>query len=333
MHFKKILFSLLSAPYLLQMAAADDVLTHFFTREPPEQISPWFTGPLLAPSVHTIPMGHVNIEPYLFFWTFTGDYNNHWRSQSADHNFYSLQLELPIWVGITPWLDFTVTPQVFYQFTQDEQSTEFADLPFGIDIQLLNESNTGWQPAIKLAFKAVVPTGKYRNLNPRKLGTDAAGGGNWVPTAVLSFGRILPVGDKNFVSPRLAFSYAVPTPLHVHNSNVYGGTSGTKGTVYPGNIFSFDFGLEYNLTQNWVLANDFYYQHNNKNRFSGNTGFLEPGVPAVMTRPSSDQFSLAPAIEYNWSNNVGMIGGVWFTFAGRNAARFVTGTIAINIYI
>ncbi len=332
MRFRKTLFSLLCAPYLLQTAYADDVLSHFF-QPSPDEAYPWFTGPLLAPSVHTIPPGHVDVEPYLFFWSFTGAYNNHWRPQSADHNFYSLQLQVPIWVGVCSFLDVTVQPIAAYQFTQNQQSMEFGDIPFGFDIQLLNEDqNRWWVPAIKLALKAVGPTGNYDDLNPNKLGTDAFGSGNWLPNATISLGRIFPIGEKHFFSPRLAWSYTVPTPLHVKNYNVYGGTYGTDGTVYPGNIFSFDFGFEYNLSQNWVVANDFYYQHNNKNRFSGDTGFIEPGIAAVMTSPSSDQFSLAPAIEYNWSENIGIIGGVWFSFAGRNSSRFVTGVIALNIY-
>jgi hypothetical protein len=296
----KILFLLLCASCLMQKAYADDVLTHVF-KPAPEEATPWFTGPIVAPSVHTIPKGHVDIEPYLFLWAFTGAYNNRWRPQAAQHNFYSLQLQVPVWFGVCSFLDVTVQPIAAYQFTQNQQSLEFGDLPFAVDIQLLNEDqDRWWVPAIKLALSAVGPTGKYDNLN---------------------------------LSPRLAFSYTVPNPLHVKNYNAYGGTYGTNGTVYPGNAFSFDFGLEYNLSQNWVIANDFYYQHNNKYRFSGNTGFVEPGVPALMTSPSSDQFSLAPAIEYNWSQNIGIIGGVWFTFAGRNASRFVTGVIAFNVYI
>ncbi len=71
---------------------------------------------------------------------------------------------------------------------------------------------------------------------------------------------------------------------------------------------------------------DFYYQHNNKNRFSGT-----PSATAI--RPSSESFSLAPALEYNWSANIGLIGGVWFTVGGRNTSRFVSGVLAFNVYI
>jgi hypothetical protein len=48
--------------------------------------------------------------------------------------------------------------------------------------------------------------------------------------------------------------------------------------------------------------------------------------------PSSSQYSLAPAIEYNWSQNIGLIGGVWFTVAGQNISQFNSIVIALNYY-
>jgi hypothetical protein len=52
-----------------------------------------------------------------------------------------------------------------------------------------------------------------------------------------------------------------------------------------------------------------------------------------MGGPSIESLSLAPAIEYSWSANFGMIAGVWFTAAGRNSTVFANGIVAINVYI
>ena len=54
-----------------------------------------------------------------------------------------------------------------------------------------------------------------------------------------------------------------------------------------------------------------------KTRFKGKT--LVPN-----TAPPAAQFSLAPAIEYNWSSDIGIIFGPWFTIAGRNAVQLVS---------
>ena len=330
MSFKKsfLCLSLLSC----WSASADDVLSHFYTPTVKDSEMPWFTGPLLAPSVHTIPTGHADFEPYLFFWAYTGSYNQNWQSKSSP-NFYSVQLQVPGWVGLTSFMDLSIAPKIMYQFTRGARDFQFGDIPVTISFQLLNEKPGTWWPAIKLGLQATIPSAKYDNLDPSKLGTDAAGTGTWFPNATLAMGRLFLLPNDHFLSPRLVFNYAVPNATRVKNLNAYGGTAGTRGTVYPGNVCWGDLGLEYNLTQNWALAFDLFYVHSNKNRFSGFAGMIAPGVPAVMTRPSSEQLSLAPAIEYNWSANIGLIGGVWFTVTGRNSSRFVTTVLAFNAYI
>ena len=236
---KKLIF-LICGIFGTQIGYSTEGINGFNTPFLTEETVPWFTGPLLAPSIHTIPQGHYDLEPYLFFWSFTGAYNQNWHAQSAESNFYSLQLLVPGWAGLTPYLDVTVQLQGFYQFTKNERSVQFGDIPFGIDIQLLNEESGTWWPAIKLGLKAVGPTGKYSNLNPDKLGTDAVGTGSWQPSVVLALGRLFQVTETNFLSPRLVFSYTVATPAHVRNYSVYGGTQGTHGTAYLGNSYYFD---------------------------------------------------------------------------------------------
>lgn len=337
MKFSKLPFYITTAflctsSILGSKALADEVLSHLYTPSLSDGNLPWFTGPLLAPSAHTLPPGHGDVEPYLFFTTVTGVYNEHWNVESIP-NFYQLNLIVPAWIGLTSFLDFTFAPQVFYSFSQGERSTQFGDVPFGFDIQLLNDQEKTWWPAIKLGLQVIAPTGKYKNLNPKDLGTDGVGIGSWTPKINLTFGRLFLLSNNHFLAPRLALTYLIGTPVHVSNYNSYGGTLGTLGKIYPGNDFSVDFGCEYNLTQRWVVALDIFYDYQNKTKFSGNPGEIAPGIPAVLKSPSSEQFSLAPALEYNWSSNVGMIGGVWFTIAGRNASQFVSGVLALNIYI
>jgi hypothetical protein len=289
--------------------------------------NPWFTGPLLAPSAHTIPPKHVNFEPYVFFLTNTGVYNKHGKIESQPH-FHSLISQNPIQIGLTPWLDVQVTPQLFYQFTKGVRSTQPGDLPICLDFQILNETGWSLKPAIKLSLKGVIPFGKFENLSPDKLGTDGVGTGSTLPTVALTFSRLFPLPNSHFFAPRLSFSYTFPLSVYVKGLNVYGGAEDTAGRVYPGNIFTADLGMEYNVTQNIALAMDLYYLYRNKTTFSGN-----PGLAGMMNAPSSEQLSLAPAIEYNWNINVGIIAGAWFSVMGRNAGRFAGSAIAVNLYL
>ena len=305
---------------------SDSIETHSYTPEPPTPLGPWFTGSLLTNPVQTAPPGVVNFEPFLYFTTYTGSYNEKWGNVSTE-NFYTSSFIPYCWIGITSFLDFELQPQILYQFTENAHSYELGDLPIELGIQLFKSSLDNYSPNTRLSLNASIPIGKYNNLNPSKLSTDSAGSGSWLPGITLALGRIFELSEKHFFAPELALSYTIPTSVLVKNVNTYGGSKGTYGTIYPGNIFWCDLSFEYSFTQNWSFAMDTYYQHTNKTKFSGKNPHGSIGFP------SSDQFSLAPAIEYNWSVNIGLIAGVWFTIAGRNSDRFASGQIALNLYL
>jgi len=310
--------------------------------------SPWFTGPLLAPSGHAITSGHFNIEPYLYWTTTNGQYDANGKAQSIAHHFYNLLFQLPIQIGTTPWMDIQLLPQVSYKQTQSQHAIRFGDFPIRFDIQLLlDNSYVSWYPAIKLFISETLPTGKYQKLNPQKLGTDISGAGSFSTAAGLVLSKLFRLSGIHFLALRLELGYGYSAPVHVKGFNAYGGGYGTKGVVFPGNNPFAILGLELSLTQRWVFAMDIYDTYTNKTRFKGQTGYLAPEIgtilnaaspnqilfmPAAMKSPSSNQLSLAPALEYNWSPNLGIIGGVWFTVAGRNASRFISGVIAFNYY-
>ncbi len=289
-----------------------------------EQPIPWLTGPLLTPSGHVVPPGHWNFEPYLFVTTNYGVYNNHWKTVSTP-KFYSVQSQNPIQYGIGPRMDVQIVPQFAWNHTDGASEWLINDLPLLVDVQILYDQPGKWWPAIKFTLNAEAPIGKYQKLDPKKLGTDAGGRGTWDGTVALVFSRLFHFHGVHFLAPRWYFGYSIPNPVHVKGLNAYGGGKGTHGKAYPGNEFTTTLGLEYTLAQRWALACDFQYVHSNKNRFSGKT-IVPVGAP------SSEQFSIAPAFEYNWSANVGLIAGAWFSLGGRNTTEFASGVIAVNIY-
>jgi hypothetical protein len=286
---------------------------------------PWFTGPLIAPSGYTVKPGHFKLQSYFDIFVDVGRYNSHWKSESIP-NFYNLTLRCNFKAGLTKWMDVQIVPRVSYKETQEKDSAGFGDLPFGFNFQLIKSEiiSDPW-PAVKLILGASIPTGKYEKLNPSRKGTDAMGNGCWYPEVAFVVSKLIYLSGIHYLETRLYTVYRIGTPTSVKGISVYGGDKTTHGVAYPGNIFIGDVALEYNLTQRWALACDFYYLHRNKNRFSGKTV-----LPAIS--PSQEQFSLAPAIEYNWSKNVGAIGGIWFSVAGRNAPRFINGILSVNAY-
>ena len=205
------------------------------------------------------------------------------------------------------------------------------DLPIELDFQILYERPHRWQPAVKLALLGTIPLGKYQKLNPKDKGTDIGGLGTWDPGAQLVFQRLFPISGEHYLVLHYTIGFTIPTVVHVKGYNVYGGGLHTRGKVYPGPSFFNILGLEYSLTRNWALALDIQYLHENHTRFKGHKGKIHDVLNRIR-EPSSEQLSLAPAIEYSWSNNLGIIAGVWFSAAGRNTFEFANGIIAINIY-
>lgn len=300
--------------------------SHVLLEEDPNLQVPWFTGPLLTPSASVIPFGHVNFQPYIYFIPFTATYNERWH-KVAQPNFYSMLSQNFVMIGIAPRIEFRFIPQLFYQFTQGVRSTEIGDLPIALGFQLLNDSPYNWTPAIKLSVKNICPTGRYQKLNPKKLGTDGAGAGSWTPSISLGVSKLFFLSNGKFFSLRGYAEYATPCRTSVKGVNVYGGTFDTDGKVYPGNTLICEMGMELSITRNWVFAADINYTHKNKTKFFGNAGTF-----GIVGRPSSEQVSFAPAIEYNWNINVGIITGAWISLAGRNSSCFRSAVTAINCY-
>jgi hypothetical protein len=287
---------------------------------------PWLTGPLLTPSGHAIPKGHYNIEPYLYITTNDGMYDSNWKRHKIP-DFTQIVFQLSLQFGVWDKVDIKSTPQASYNIRSGQKTFRVNDLPIGFDIQLLMDSPDTWYPAIKFSFVETFPIGKYQKLNPDKKGTDLGGFGSFASTPGLVFSRLFHFGNGvHYLATRLSISYTLSAPVHVKGMNAYGGGPGTNGKVYPGNSLGTLLGLEYSMTQHWVLACDIANFYNNKTRFSGRTGGNAVGSP------SNNQLSIAPALEYNWSENIGVIGGVWWTIAGRNATAFKSGVIALNYY-
>ncbi|OGN65008.1 MAG: hypothetical protein A3E80_00705 [Chlamydiae bacterium RIFCSPHIGHO2_12_FULL_49_9] len=321
--------------YFLLVAVLPVLLLADKTALPVEPLvpDPWLTGPLLAASSVTIPAGHYNIEPYLYATANTGFYNSNWGVNSRK-TLWQFSLQPALQFGLTPWMDFQFNPTLNYAVSGGAQDWTLGDMPVLFDFQLYkrNVPTTDWVTAVKLFLKETFPMGKYQKLNRRENGTDAGGEGSFQSAIGLIWGNLIHFGGVHFLSSRLSLQYTIPAPVRVQGLNVYGGGHGTNGTVYPAQNFEIDWGLESTLTQNWALALDLVASWSGRVRFKGNPGTNPNGTTATVGQGSSAQFSLAPAIEYNWSDDLGLIAGAWFTVAGRNSTQFASAIVAFNYY-
>lgn len=287
-----------------------------------KMFNPWYTGPLLAPSANIVPPGSFNIQPYLFITNNYARFNEHAHAKDIP-NLHQLNPVCIFQFGILPWMNGIVTFQGLKNKQQGHSDMNWGDSSFSLGFSLLKES--AYAPALLFSIKQSFPTGKYQHLNSHKHGVDATGSGAYQTTLGFNISKVVWWLVTHPIAIRLAQSWGLPAMVHVKGLNAYGGDRTTHGKVRLGHSYSADLGLELSLTQRWVIATDVVYNYAQKVSFSGHRG-----KDAVVGGPFSDQLSLAPAIEYNVNENLGFLGGVWFTVWGRNSSDFLSGIVSFT---
>lgn len=293
----------------------------FCTTLAAEQVKkPWLTGPLLAPSGHTVAPGRTNWEPYLFV---TKNYN----PDSA----WIIDPFIQITRGLTSHIDLKFETQAFFTFKNGEVGTGLSDFSVILGFQAMEDNLGGWLPDLRITLAETFPTGRYQRLNPDKQGADSTGTGAYETSVSLNFQKLFHISDNQWLRPRIFFRYGVSAPVSVHEFNAYGGSFDTDGKIYPGDNFIGILAFEYTLTRNWALALDIQALYVDKTKFSGRNGVNPDGSIASVGNGKEVQWSYAPALEYNFSNWLGIIWGVWFTGATKNSTDFVSFVVAVNI--
>ena len=282
---------------------------------------PWFTGPILAPASNALPYGLAAVQANIFEINRYGHYQANWHQESIPC-FHSLVVSLPVAYGLGDRLDVQVIPRFLYNSHEGQHSTQLGDWALGFGIQLHRGALDSWIPSVKFGFREYLPMGRFDHLNPTKLGTQVSGTGSFGSMAGFSIRKLLKFSEVHYLSTVLNLRAAYYTPAHVKGLSLYGGAPDTCGQIYPGMLCEVILSAEYSLTDNWALALDCEYLHQNRDRFCGYPGMDSEGAPAVVGDPSSELFSFCPAIEYNFRAGFGIIAGVWFSAAGRNAPAF-----------
>lgn len=305
-----LLFSLTSYP---QAAPGADL------RQPLDDA--WWTGPILAASGATLPRGHYLIEPY--FYDAIGSQSNGLGSSS--YLLYGLANGLT--VGTIPTAGF------------NKLSNGPSSSGVGIgDITLLAQHRlTQFHEGSSLPTSAVVveetfPTGKYDQLGDRL--SNGLGAGAYTTTLGFYPQTYFWLPNGRILRMRFDVTQAFSTNVRVNGISVYGTEAGFSGTAKPGSSLFADPAWEYSLTRHWVLALDAAYRHNWNTRVAGynataQSGGKNPGG-VLMNTGSSEVFAFAPAVEYNWKSNLGVILGTRVIPASHNTNATVTPVVAIN---
>jgi len=293
--------------------------------------APWLVGPILSPSAYVIPQGHADIQPYFYYNIINGVYDSSWQIRKIK-NIQEAIFILPVKVGLGGNFEVGMAPGFVGRYSQGQSSYNLTDWTASVGYQLLFSKLKDPWPAIKAVFRTTFPVGKYQHLRAKKLKTDATGEGSYRPALGLVFGKLIHIYNNHWLELRLVSFYNFLQPVKVKGYNVFGGTYNTNAKVFVGDILTVDFAVQYSLTQRWALAIDVFYRHQNRTFYKGYQGTIELSKQAL-NHPSNETLSLAPALEYSFSPKLGLVGGCWFSVAGRNSLQFRTSVISFNVYM
>jgi len=293
----------------------------------------WWTGPMLAPNVATLPQGHALIESYVYDVMNDGRFDTHGTHEAStrEHDLGSLTYML---YGVTDRVTAGMLPRFGYNQPAGAPGSSrpgVGDLTLQAGYGLTQFQDGCRVPATEVVLQETLPTGRYDRL---ARASDGFGAGAYTTALALYSQDYFWMPNGRILRARLDLTYAVSSSVAVHDQSVYGTASGFAGRAYPGDAFTADGAAEYSLTRNWVLALDAVYQHNASTRVSGRLP-APFGVPAAGESQSqsgpSSSIGFAPAVEYNWSSRIGALLGVRIIGIGRNTAASVTPALALNM--
>jgi hypothetical protein len=281
----------------------------------------WWTGPMLAPSAATLPRGHFLIEPYLY--DVVAAHSNGLGSLTYVN--YGLADRLT--VGMIPTAGFNLVSN-----GPNSSGVGLGDVTLQTQYRLTKFHEGSWIPTTSVAVQETLPTGKYNRLGDRP--SDGLGTGAYTTTLAIYSQTYFWLRNGRILRMRFNMSQALSNNVIVEDVSVYGTGAGFRGNAKPGSSFYVDASWEYSLTRRWVLALDATYRHNWNTRVTG-LDILDPNrtqspSSILLNSGSSEVFAFAPAIEYSWKSNLGVLLGTRIIPAVHNTHASVTPAIAIN---
>ena len=277
---------------------------------------------MLAPSAGTLPRGHVLVEPYLYDDVQYGTYDGRGAVRGTTHTNTFGNLTYVIY-GLTDRFSIGVLPTggLTTLHGGPNSTLQFGDLGVLAQYRLLLFHPGSAVPTTSIAVQETLPTGRYDNLGTNP--TNGFGSGIYSTKISLYMQDYAWMPSRRILRMRLNVSETLAGTATVDGVSVYGTGPGFAGTAQPGDTLSIDTAGEYSFTRNWVAAADVVYA------YSGATLVRAPSF--VTNLGVAHSLAIAPAVEFNWTANAGILLGVRIFPSGRNTAASITPAIAVNM--
>jgi hypothetical protein len=281
----------------------------------------WWTGPMLANSAETLPPGHFLVEPYVY-----DEITPHANGfGSLTYILYGLANRFT--VGAIPTFGFDKLSE-----GPGSSGVGRGDLTALAQYRLTQFHEHSRIPTTSFEVQETFPTGKYDRLGDRP--SNGFGSGAFTTTLSLNSQTYFWLPNSRLVRMRFNVSEALSTGPKLEGVSVYGTGAGFLGHAHPGSSFFVDVSWEYSLARSWALALDATYRHNGASVVNG-VNLSDPGgaqnpVGVRLISGSSEAFGFAPAIEYSWKHNLGVLLGARVIAIGHHTATTITPALAIN---
>lgn len=300
------------AAFMMRSTACAQQVAVTLSPTPQPLADAWWTGPMLAASANTLPRGHAYFEPYVY------------DVQTPNTNAYGSLTYLLY--GVTDRFTFGLMPTFGYTAVSNAPSGSgmaVGDTTVIAQYGLTRFHAGNAMPATAIALEESIPTGKYDELGGRP--SNGIGGGAYTTSIGLYVQDYFWLRNRRIFRTRLNVLQSFSRRVAVSGVSVFGTSATFHGYAYPGSSFYVDASGEYSATRNWVPALDVAY------RYSGNTNVASVLGTATNSGVSAE-YQFAPAIEYSWASNWGVLLGTRFTLRGRNVTPSTTPAIAISFF-
>jgi hypothetical protein len=283
----------------------------------------WFTGSLEAPSPAVPVAGLFEFEPYAIFQFNSGAFGSHGGHYSVPNDITQFQSVNVLKYGITDRLSIEALPTFAHVWNDTANVTGVADLPVELEYRFNDENNKTGFPSFTASLGMTFPTGAYENL---RTPIDGLGSGAYtLKEGILAQSLFDSWGHHPVRFRFYAEAFEPVANASVNGISSYGTDGGFAGHAMPGLSSVVGIGAGWAIDQRWVLAFDLVQNFANGARLRGVDGSGASNTKA----PASQSTAIAPAVEYNWSDSIGVIAGVEFTVAGRNTSSYVAPQIAL----
>lgn len=288
----------------------------------------WYTGSLVSPAPAKDHAGDAGIEPYFTYSQPIGYYDAHGISH-PQHPRQQLFSNSTMWkYGITDALSIQAHTVISYGWKKNaghSTGPKFGDFPVDLIWRFVNANPKRYIPSLNLFAGVVFPTGDYSSLGH---GQDGVGAGSYVfRTALMSQSTYKLPGNHNLRLRVWNWFRRALNAADVRDTSTYGTTTGFRGKGRPGMSGQTGFSLEYGINRQWLLAIDVARDWANGSRVWGHT---KAGTFTDRTGAPSGDWQVAPAFEYNWNANWGIIAGASLYYAGHNTSIKIAPQFAIN---